>query len=312
MPCCSTGEPTDDGPTRRVAGVGSKVGRSGCVYLVGAGPGDPGLITVRGLQLLRRADVVVHDRLIPHELLAEVEAGAKMIDVGKVAGQPGRSQDEINAMLVEHARRGALVVRLKGGDPFLFGRGWEEMMACREGGIACVVVPGVSCAWAVPAVADVPLTLRKVSRSVAVVTAQNGEGNGAAALNYNALVGMDTVVVLMGRANLREVVNYFIAAGRDPATPTACVERGTMPEQRLVTGNLATIADLADQAQLKPPVTTVIGEVVRCAARWQGSMGPAKASVAREVGLCVEVAAAAQEDPTMIGALHDYLDQIKY
>ena len=190
--------------------------RTGCVYLVGAGPGDPGLMTVRGQQLLRRADIIVHDRLIPHELLSQVKRGARIIDVGKVPDQPHHSQREINDLLIEHAGRGATVVRLKGGDPFLFGRGWEEVRACRAAGVLCEVVPGVSSAFAVPASADIPVTLRRVSRSLAVVTAQDGDGIGAASLNYPALVGMDTVVVLMGRANLCEVARN--RSERDSAT----------------------------------------------------------------------------------------------
>ena len=238
----------------------------GRVFLVGAGPGDPGLITVKGLKLLRQADVVVHDRLIPHELLDEVKPDTHVIDVGKYPGKPRHRQDEINALLIEQANHGLLVVRLKGGDPLLFGRGWEEFVACLQGGVQCEIVPGVTSALAVPASANIPVTLRKVSRSVAVVTAQSEDGRGADALNYDALAGMETIVVLMGLANLREVVEGLVAAGRNPHTPAACIERGTMPQQRVVTGNLETIANLADEAQLESPTTTVIGEVVRQAA----------------------------------------------
>ncbi|MCH8965521.1 MAG: uroporphyrinogen-III C-methyltransferase [Planctomycetes bacterium] len=238
----------------------------GRVFLVGAGPGDPGLITVKGLKLLRQADVVVHDRLIPHELLDEVKPDTHIIDVGKYPGRPRHSQDEINALLIEQARHGSLVVRLKGGDPLLFGRGWEEFVACLQAGVACEIVPGVTSALAVPASANIPVTLRKVSRAVAVVTAQSEDGRGADGLNYDALAGMETIVVLMGLANLRVVVERLVAAGRDPHTPAACIERGTMPQQRVVTGNLETIANLADEAQLVSPTTTVIGEVVRQAA----------------------------------------------
>ena len=190
----------------------------GRVFLVGAGPGDPGLITVKGLEMLRQADVVVHDRLIPHELLDEVKPDAHIIDVGKYPGRPRHPQDEINALLIEQAARGSLVIRLKGGDPLLFGRGWEEFVACLEAGVPCEIVPGVTSALAVPASANIPVTLRKVSRTVAVVTAQSEDGRGADALNYDALAGMETIVVLMGLANLRGVVERLVAAGRDPHT----------------------------------------------------------------------------------------------
>lgn len=243
-------------------------GESGSVHLVGAGPGDPELITVGGLRLLQRADVVVHDRLIAPALLDEAPATAQIIDVGKVPGTRCHSQDEINTMLISHARRGAMVVRLKGGDPFVFGRGWEELRACRNAGIDCTVIPGVSSAIAVPAAVGIPVSLRRVSRSIAIVTAQNGDGTGAASLNYEALLGMDTVVVLMGHANLDEIARRFMASGADPKMPAACIERGTMPKQRVVTGTLVSIAGAVERARLQPPMTTVFGDVVRCGDDW--------------------------------------------
>lgn len=236
---------------------------SGMVTIVGAGPGDPDLITVKGLDSLRRADVVVHDRLIPEQLLGEVKPGAKVVDVGKVPGSPRCSQDEINTLLIQQAREGKTVVRLKGGDPFVFGRGWEELRACREADVPCAVIPGVSSAFAVPAAADIPVSLRGEGRSLAVVTAQNEDGTGAAGLDYDALARMDTIVVLMGRANLREVAGFLMSAGREAGTPAACIEQGTMPGQRVVVGVLGNIADLADQADLRSPATTVIGQVAR-------------------------------------------------
>lgn len=240
----------------------------GSVHLVGAGPGDPGLITVRGLRLLQRADVVVHDRLVAPALLDEARAGAQVIDVGKIPGRRCHSQSEINTLLISHARRGAMVVRLKGGDPFVFGRGWEELRACRDAAIDCTVIPGVSSAIAVPAAAGIPVSLRRVSRSIAVVTAQNGDGTGAASLNYEALLGMDTVVVLMGHANLDEVARRFMAAGADPDMPAACIERGTMPKQRVLVGTMACIAGAVERARLQPPMTIVFGNVVRCGDDW--------------------------------------------
>lgn len=231
------------------------------VYLVGAGPGDPGLITVRGLKLLRLADVVVHDRLIPHSLLAKVRPDARLIDVGKTPDRPGISQEQINAILVDEARAGRSVVRLKGGDPFVFGRGFEELTACREAGISCVVVPGVSSAIAAPAAAGIPITHRGIARSVAIVTARSGDDGKPAMRNFTALAEMDTLIVLMGRAGLREFVDGLVASGKSPDTPAACIERGTMPQQQVVRATLTALPDAADRANLQPPIVTVIGDV---------------------------------------------------
>ena len=238
----------------------------GTVYLVGAGPGDPGLITVRGLELLRRADVIVHDRLVASELLAEARAGSEIIDAGKAPGSHRYSQDWINALLTDRARLGLCVVRLKGGDPFVFGRGFEELAACREAGVDCVVIPGVSSAFAAPAAAGIPVTRRGVVRSLAVVTAQADGDSPAGLLDFEALAAIDTVVILMGRANLRSVLQGLLEAGRDAKTPAACVERATTPQQRVAVANLATLADAADRAGLAAPVVTVVGEVAACAA----------------------------------------------
>lgn len=249
--------------------------RLGMVYLVGAGPGDPGLITVRGLELLRQAGVVIHDRLVSAELLAEVRPDALLIDAAKAPGNHKLTQDQINAAIIEHACTGVLVVRLKGGDPFIYGRGWEELQACREAGIPCAVVPGLSSALAVPAAADIPLTLRDVARTFAVATAQDADESGATGLNFTALAALDTVVVLMGRAKLRDVLTGFLQAGRDPGTPVACIQRGTTPDQRVVVGTLASAADLVERDQLESPMVTVIGEVARCATfGWQRRAGP--------------------------------------
>jgi uroporphyrin-III C-methyltransferase len=243
----------------------------GTVDLVGGGPGDPGLITVRGLELLRRADVVVHDRLIGNELLSEVRPEAVLIDVGKGPGHAPFSQEEINRLLVEHASRGQAVVRLKGGDPFVFGRGSEELAACQKAGVPVRVVPGVSSALAAPAAAGIPVTARGIARSFTVVTghtAENGQdlpvlpdlpvpslgGSG------QALPG-DTLVILMGRSNLGTLAAQLVAAGRDPSTPAACIQSATTPEQRVTRATLATIADAAERDGLVSPVVTVIGAV---------------------------------------------------
>lgn len=238
----------------------------GSVALVGAGPGDPGLITVRGLALLRAADVILHDRLVATELLAEARRDALIIDVGKTPGG-GESQTTINALLIEHAAAGRRVVRLKGGDPFVFGRGSEEHDACLAAGIPCSVVSGVTSAVAVPAAAGIPVTARGEARSFAVVTAQiegGGVPGAVEALAVNA--GVDTLVLLMGRSALREVAAAALAAGRDPATAAACVANGTTPSQRVTVATLATIADAADRDGLESPVVTIIGPVAARAA----------------------------------------------
>jgi uroporphyrin-III C-methyltransferase len=232
----------------------------GVVYLVGAGPGDPELITVRGLRLLREADVVVHDRLIGRELLDEVRSGAEVIDAGKSRGTHRMSQDQINALLVDRGLKGHNVARLKGGDPFVFGRGFEELTACREAGIPCVVVPGVSSAIAGPAAAGIPVTLRDVARSAAIVSPAAADG-AIAPLNYTALAAIDTLVILMGRASLATIAESLIRAGRDRTTPAAVIQSATTTKQQVACGDLATIAEVVDAARMSPPVVTVVGAV---------------------------------------------------
>jgi uroporphyrin-III C-methyltransferase len=244
----------------------------GTVHLVGAGPGDPGLITARGLELLRQADVVVHDRLIGPELLAEVRNNALLIDVGKGPGHAPYSQAEINALLVEHAGQRHTVVRLKGGDPFVFGRGSEEAAACNEAGVPVQVTPGISSAIAGPAAAGIPVTARGVAQSFTIMTGHTADerpdqssraAGGRAAIRWPP--ASDTLVVLMGRANLGSLAAELIAAGRDPSTPAACIQSATTPEQRVTRATLATIAEAADRDGLESPVVTVIGEVARWA-----------------------------------------------
>ena len=232
----------------------------GVVHLVGAGPGDPGLITARGLDLLRRADVVVHDRLIAPELLGEVRTAALLIDVGKGAGHAPYSQAEINALLVEHAGQGHTVVRLKGGDPFVFGRGSEEAEACIGAGVEVYVVPGISSAIAGPAAAGIPVTARGVARSFAVITGHTAGQAETSALSASS-ASADPLVVLMGRGHLAAIAAQLIAAGRDPATPAACIQSATTPEQRVTRATLATIAEATERDGLESPVVTVIGAV---------------------------------------------------
>ncbi|GMU32862.1 MAG: uroporphyrinogen-III C-methyltransferase [Planctomycetia bacterium] len=237
----------------------------GMVYLVGAGPGDPGLITAHGLALLRRADVIIHDRLIPHELLVEARADAIVIDAGKAPGNHKLTQDEINQLIVEHAESGKSVVRLKGGDPLVFGRGYEEYLACRQAGIESEIVPGVSSAIAAPAAVGIPITFRGLARNFIVVTAQTGTSDGEESLDYDAMAKMDTIVVLMGRSMIRNLVSGLIAAGKSPATPAACIQEATTPRQLVVSGTLADICDRADAVGIAAPMVMVVGQVAQYA-----------------------------------------------
>ncbi|HET9227899.1 MAG TPA: uroporphyrinogen-III C-methyltransferase [Thermoanaerobaculia bacterium] len=228
------------------------------IYLVGAGPGDPDLMTVRGLRLLRRADVVVYDRLVSPELLAEAPEDAELIYAGKEPGRHSCPQEEIHEILIHHALQGKVVVRLKGGDPFLFGRGAEEAIACAEAGIPCEVVPGVTSALAVPALAGIPVTHRGVAASFLVVT---GHCDGRDRVDWQAAAKADTLVLLMGNARLGEIVERLLANGKLPSTPAAAISRGSLPDERVVTGTLEDIAQRA--AGLPSPVLVVVGEVVR-------------------------------------------------
>lgn len=238
---------------------------SGKVYLVGAGPGDPGLITVKGLDLLRRADVVAYDRLIPHELLNEVRAEAECIDVGKLPQKRRLLQEDINKLLIDRAQKGLLVVRLKGGDPFVFGRGGEEALACHAAGVPFEVVPGVSSAIAVPAYAGVPVTQRLIASAFTVFTGHEDPTKPESSVDYAALAAaarLGTLVLLMGVSHLPQISIRLIAAGLDPETPALCIEQGTMPQQRVVSGTLATLPTLTAEADIQPPALTVIGAVV--------------------------------------------------
>ncbi|MEP7284654.1 MAG: uroporphyrinogen-III C-methyltransferase [Chloroflexota bacterium] len=234
----------------------------GTVYLVGAGPGDPDLITVKGLKLLQQADVVAYDRLAPTALLNETREGAELIDVGKLPQKHRLSQDEINRILIEKAQAGLMVVRLKGGDPFVFGRGGEEALACRAAGIPFVVVPGVSSAIAVPAYAGIPVTHRGVTSAFTVFTGHEDPDDESLSVDYDALAHVGTLVLMMGVAHLPAVAKRLIAAGLDPETPAACIEWGTVERQRVIEGTLSTLPGLALGANFKAPSITVIGAVV--------------------------------------------------
>lgn len=276
----------------------SQPAKAGTVYLVGAGPGDPELITVKGLRLLRAADAVLYDRLAPAALLDEAPPQARRVDVGKAPGARHISQEAICQLMVELARDGKVVVRLKGGDPYVFGRGGEEALALAAAGIPFEVVPGISSAIAVPAYAGIPVTYQHIGRSFAVITgytratpeelvsqalaapeapqaparaANNGYGREALDdgphgslehWDWPALATVDTIVCLMGVANLPEIAEGLLAAGRSLDTPVAIVERGTTPDQRVVAGPLSAIAAIARAADVQPPAVIVIGNVV--------------------------------------------------
>jgi uroporphyrin-III C-methyltransferase len=233
---------------------------NGIVYIVGGGPGDPGLITVSGLDCLRRADVVLYDRLVPQELLTEVPAHAELIDVGKEPRRHRRSQDEINALLIEKAREGKMVVRLKGGDPFVFGRGGEECQALAEAGIRYEVIPGVSSAIAVPAYAGIPVTQRGVTTAFTVVAGHTGNSDSTLCVDWEAISRIGTIVFLMGIEHLPEIISQLIAHGRGADTPAALIQEGTTVNQVILTGTLANIVEKG--RDIRPPAVLVVGEVV--------------------------------------------------
>ena len=240
----------------------SKMHKEGKVYLVGAGPGDPELLTLKAFNLLRQAEVVVYDYLIDLDLLAHVPANAERVYVGKVGGGSQTPQHEINRLLIELATQGKHVVRLKGGDPFLFGRGGEEARALSAARIPFEIVPGVSSALAVPAYAGIPLTHRGLSSSVAIVTGARA-GDGAFSEELERSATADTIVILMGMAHLRWIAGKLIRSGRAADTPVAVIRWGTYETQETVIGSLTNIADVVDRERLRAPAVIVIGEVVR-------------------------------------------------
>ncbi len=236
------------------------------VYLVGAGPGDPRLITWRGLELVRRAEVLVWDRLAPDALLDEAPAGCLLVEAGKRPGAPTMTQEEINAALVEHGRTGRTVVRLKGGDPFVFGRGGEEAQALHEAGIPYEVVPGVTSAVAVPAAAGIPVTQRGLAAQFAVVTGHEDPAKEGSDLDWPVLAAFPgTLVFLMGVSRLSAIADALMGAGKDPATPCAVVASGTTARQRTVRASLAHLAAVAAAERVAAPAVTVVGPVAALA-----------------------------------------------
>ena len=236
----------------------------GKVYLVGAGPGDPGLITVKGFQALEQADVVVYDRLVDPLLLSAVPESAERVFAGKERGRQELSQDGINQLLVERARQGLSVVRLKGGDPFVFGRGGEEALELARNGIAFEVVPGVTSAIAGPAYAGIPLTQRGMATTFTVVSGSEDPSKSESSIPWEILAkNGGTLVVLMGWATLESILQTLAREGMPSSTPAALVQWGTWSKQRTVTGDITNVIERGKRAGLAPPVVAVIGSVVK-------------------------------------------------
>jgi uroporphyrinogen III methyltransferase / synthase len=253
-----------------VAGLDLTTSAKGKVYLVGAGPGDPELLTLKGLRALKEADVVVYDRLANPRLLENAPAEAELVYVGKEAQRHASPQEDINALLVERALAGKTVCRLKGGDPFVFGRGGEEAETLAAAGVEWEYVPGISSAIAAPGYAGIPVTHRGLCSTFTVVTAHEDPSKGGSTLNWAALAALDTVVFLMGVERLDHLTVRLMEHGRAPETPVAVVSWGTYPRQATVEGTLATITDLARAASLSPPAVTIVGQVAakREVLRW--------------------------------------------
>jgi len=244
--------------------------KAGKVYLVGAGPGHPELLTLKAAELLKEADVVVYDRLIQDEVLALAKPAAERVYMGQPPGRHLSRQDEIHELLVRKAGEGKTVVRLKGGDPFLFGRGGEEVEYLAEHGVPFEVIPGVSSALAAPLGAGIPVTYRETASCVAIVTGQEA-GSESSRLSWEALSGIDTLVFLMGVHNVDTISRKLMEHGRSPGTPAAMIQMAFWHDERVVVGTLGTISDEVVKAGIKPPATLVVGEVVRLRATLAGA-----------------------------------------
>ncbi|SRR6266496_148812 len=260
-------------PTRRL-----RRAERGWVALVGGGPGDPELITVRGRRLLADADVVVVDRLAPRALLDSLPPAVEIVDVGKAPHGQGPTQQEINALLVDRARAGRRVVRLKGGDPFLFGRGGEEVLACLAAAVPVEVVPGVSSALAAPAYAGIPVTHRGVASDVAVVSGHLDPAQPGSTVDWQALAdGPATLVLLMALDRLDAIATELVKRGRPGDTPVAVIRNATLPDQQVLVGTLGTVAEQVGRAGLRPPAVVVVGDVVRLRDRLAAAPPPDRA-----------------------------------
>jgi uroporphyrin-III C-methyltransferase len=236
----------------------------GKVYLVGSGPGAEGLLTQRARQIIDKADVILYDQLPGEEILATLPERAEKIDCGKYGGRHILEQDEIEALIVDRASKGGIVVRLKGGDPFLFGRGGEELETVQDAGIDVEMVHGISSALAVPASVGIPLTHRKYASQVTILTGNEDPTKAEPALDWQLLArSRGTIVILMGVANLPQIAEVLRANGKAGATPVAVIERGLRRDRRVTTGSLLTIAEATRKAGVKPPAVIVIGDVVQ-------------------------------------------------
>lgn len=260
----------------------------GRVYLIGAGPGDPELITLKAVKALAGCDVVVYDRLCSEDILRYCRPDAELVYVGKSPGAHRATQEEINRLLVQKAVEGHAVARLKGGDPFVFGRGGEEAEALAEAGIPFEVIPGVTSAVAVPAYAGIPVTHRRCSSSLAIITGHENPDKGASRLNWGSLAtGVDTLVFLMGVGNLALIAGRLMEHGRSPATPAAVIAWGTTSAQKKVVGTLATISRLVEREGIAHPAIIIVGEVVRLHRKLDWLARQAAVAGEPPVGLCL-------------------------
>jgi len=238
--------------------------KPGCVYLVGAGPGDPGLITVRAMELISTADVIVYDNLIPKELLDAARADAELTYVGKRQGLHTMDQENISRLLVDLARSGSSVVRLKGGDPFVFGRGGEEALVLAASGISFEIVPGVTAAVAAAAYAGIPITHRKLASNALLITGHECADKEGSDIDYESLAkSRGTLAFYMGVLNMDRICGKLVEHGLSAETPAAAIQWGTTPKQQVLTGTVTTLPELARETNLRPPAIIVIGEVVR-------------------------------------------------
>lgn len=236
---------------------------NGFVYIVGAGPGNPKLLTIRALECIQLADVILYDRLVNPAILQHAKKDAELIYCGKEPGKHALIQQEINEALVSHAKGNKQVVRLKGGDPFVFGRGAEEALYLKERDVLFEIVPGISAGIAAPAYSGIPVTHRDYSNSFAIVTGHGREEKGQDYLHWNALAQIDTIAFYMGVGNIELITEKLIAHGKSAQTPVAVIEWGTTDHQRTVTGQLATIREQIAAAQITNPAMILVGEVVQ-------------------------------------------------
>jgi len=236
--------------------------KKGKAFICGAGPGDPKLITLRGMELVKTCDVILYDRLVSKEIIDQIPLSTEKVYVGRVVGDPLTHQDRTNELMVKYAKNGKNILRLKGGDPFIFGRGAEEAEYLIKKGIKYEIVPGITSAIASPAYAGIPLTHRKHSSSVAIVTGHEDTEKDGSVIQWDRLVGaVDTIVILMGIGQLKQISSNLIKAGMKRGTRVAIVERGTTDKQRVIRGNLGSIVGIAAKVQVRPPAVIVIGKV---------------------------------------------------